>query len=182
MINNVSSSTLPVENNFVELAHGMWHNTTNELNFFTVILTNERWVQMEGENRNNTSNFMPLIQSIDKSVRGLRDDIYAQQKDINKLTGDFNVLKSDVVILKRDVQGLKEDVRDLKEDTRSLKSDVSEIKGDAKSLFTHIDGIDKRINDIHHSQTIGFTIIGLLITISSILIPVILSFLQKGGK
>ena len=181
MINNVSPSTLPAQSNFLELAQGMWHNTTNGLNFFTVVLTDERWVQMDGENRNNTSNFMPLIQSIDKSVRGVRDDVYAQQKEINKLTGDVNVLKSDVAILKRDVQGLKEDVQDLKEDTRSLKSDVSEIKGDAKSLFTHIDGIDKRIDDIHHSQTIGFTIIGLLIAVSSILIPVILAFLQKGG-
>ena len=89
----------------------------------------------------------PLIRSIDKSVRELRDEFYEFKRErFSKLEGEVDVLKEDVKELKKDVADLKitteltqRELREFKAETKAelkeLSGEVSELKTDVKSLM-----------------------------------------------
>ena len=92
----------------------------------------------------------PLIRSIDKSVRELRNEFHdfkhgterrfsALEKDIGELKKDVSELKKDVADLKITTELTKRELRDFKVETRSalkeLSGEVSELKIDVKSLM-----------------------------------------------
>ena len=120
------------------------------------------------------------------------------------LRSDVNVIARDVGTLKEDVAGLKRDVRTLKNDLTDVKGKVSaiesqllelkgdlreakvELKGDMKALWARMDGsdkqiyaLDKRIDDLHQSQTKWFMLLGLLVAVVPLAIAVVQSFMTR---
>ena len=127
-------------------------------------------------------------------------DVYEQEEmmyrvpmlrsEVNILSRDVDTLKNDVAEMKRDISSLKSDVTELKHDVRILQTDVAELKSDVKDLRVEVssikvefrarmDGMDKRIDDIHASQNKWFTLMGLLIAIVPIAIAIVQSLMSK---
>ena len=85
----------------------------------------------------------PLIRSIDKSVRELRDEFHdfkhGTERRFSALEKDVGELKKDVADLKITTELTKRELRDFKVETRSalkeLSGEVSELKIDVKSLM-----------------------------------------------
>ena len=102
----------------------------------------------------------------------LRSEINIVRRDVDTLKTDTAELKHDTSSMKSELTELKSNVRIIQNDVTSLKSDVRD-KGEVRTLGAKIEGIDKRIDDLHESQTKWFTLLGLLITIVPIAIAII---------
>ena len=116
----------------------------------------------------------------------LHSELHIMRKDVDSFKIDVSELKHEVASVKSDVSELKSNVRilqnsvsDLKSDIRVLHSEVNDIKSDVRTLDTRIDGIDRRIDDIHQSQNKWFMLLGFLITAVPVAIVIIQSFIHK---
>ena len=141
-------------------AHFQQNNTTLP-NVYIVpgvlVIHKGGWLKMATTDDFNStaSSAMPIIISIDKELRELKDDFFSFKKetrsdiselkrDVSTLKQDVSTLKQDVFTLKQDVAILKNDVATLKDDTKELKRDVSDIKGDIKAINASFNAIQIR--------------------------------------
>ncbi|MBQ7732771.1 MAG: hypothetical protein IJT58_01975 [Synergistaceae bacterium] len=108
----------------------------------------------------------PLIRSLDRTVRKLRDEFYEFRREANgrlsALEKTVSGLDVDVQTLKTDTAVLKHDVADLKSDVKELRSDVSDIKGDLKAISAKFDSVQTRFNW-------GLVILGLTVALIQML-------------
>ncbi|MBR2207220.1 MAG: hypothetical protein IJ859_00250 [Synergistaceae bacterium] len=116
-------------------------------------------------------NSLPLIQSIDKSVKELNQNFYEQKQETAKM---FASVDKDIADLKRDVGILKNDVTELK---TALVETRAELKGDINTLSARADGIDKRLDDMNNSQNKWFMVLGFLVAAVPIAVAVVQNFI-----
>ena len=113
----------------------------------------------------------------------LHSEVHILRKDVDALKNDVADIKRDITILKSDVSELKHSVADFRLEQQNIKSDLrdtkTELKGDIHSLCMCIDGIDKRIDDIHQSQNKWFMLLGFLIAAVPVAIAIVQSFIHK---
>ena len=102
----------------------------------------------------------PMLHS---EVHILRKDVDALKNNVSELKHEVAAVKSEVTELKSDVRILQNNVSDLKSDIRDLHSEVNNLNGDVRTLGTRLDGMDRRIDDIHQSQNKWFMLLGFLI-------------------
>ena len=119
-------------------------------------------------------NSLPIIRSIDKSVKELNQNFYEHRHATDSRLAN---IENDVSGLKKDVTNLKNDVSELKADMKSVKSEIGELKGDVKTLFARVDGIDKRLDDMNSSQNKWFMVLGFLVAAVPIAIAVVQHFI-----
>ena len=119
---------------------------------------------------------VPILRS---DVNVMRRDVDTLKSDVTELKRDLSFVKSDITELKQNTRILQNDVSELKSDVKDLRVEVSELKGEVKTLGARLDGMGRRIDDIHESHTKWFTLLGLLITIVPIAIAIIQSILKK---
>ena len=121
-------------------------------------------------------NSLPIIQSIDKSVKELNQNFYEHKRETERRLTN---LENDVSGLKKDVTDLKNDVSELKADMKNVTSEIGELKGDVKTLSARVDGIDKRLDDMNSSQNKWFMVLGFLVAAVPIAIAVIQHFIGR---
>ena len=112
---------------------------------------------------------LPLIQSIDKSVKKLSDEFYEFRRETNNR---FDIVEKDIAFLK------KENI-EIRSDISKMKDDISDLKTDVKSLSVRMDGMDKRLDDLNQSQNKYFTLLGIMVAVIPIAVAIIQSFLTK---
>ena len=115
-------------------------------------------------------NSLPIVQSIDKSVRELNQNFNEHKHATERRLAN---LENDVSDLKKDVPNLKNDVSELKSDMKSVRSEISELKGDVKTLSARVDGIDKRLDDMNSSQNKWFMVLSFLVAAVPVAIAII---------
>ena len=115
---------------------------------------------------------MPIIRS---EITIIRRDVDAIKSGLTELKHDSSSTQSDITELKSNSRVLQNDVTSLKSDVRDLRVEVSDLKGDVRTLGARLDSMDRRIDDIHESQSKWFTLIGLLVTI----VPIAIAIVQK---
>ena len=123
-----------------------------------------------------TSYRLPFIRS---DVNILQRDVETIKADVTDIKHDMTALKSDVNELKSTVRVQQNDISELKSDVKNMRVEISDLKGEVRTLGTRLDGMDRRIDDIHNSQNKWFTLLGLLITIVPIAIAIIQSIIRK---
>lgn len=86
---------------------------------------------------------MPLIMSLDDSVRGLKNDLYDFKREVKD--GMAN-MRMDIAVLNGEVKAMGERFdKKLIEVRSELKEDIIEIKGDIKSTNARIDALQVKI-------------------------------------
>ena len=113
---------------------------------------------------------MPLIQSIDKSVKELKQESYERDRS-NRHEFDS---------LNKGIANLKSDFAEMRSEVNELKQDVTEVKGEVKTLNARIDGVDKRLDgmdkrldDMTKAQHGWFMVLGFLATTVPIAVTVV---------
>ena len=119
---------------------------------------------------------MPMLRS---EVNIMRRDVENIKNDMTELTRDTSSLRSDITELKSNTRIIQNDVAALKSDVKDLSVEVSDLKGEIRTLGARLDGMDRRIDDLHESHTKWFTLLGLLITVVPIAIAVIQHVISK---
>ena len=118
-------------------------------------------------------NSLPLIQSIDKSVKELKHGLYEHQRTTDNRLAN----------LENNVSGLKNDAANLKNDVIGLKTELSEtraeLSGEIKTLSARVDGIDKRLDDMNKSQNGWFMVLGFLVAAVPVAIAVVQHFVGR---
>ncbi|MBR0232908.1 MAG: hypothetical protein IJQ47_02575 [Synergistaceae bacterium] len=112
---------------------------------------------------------LPLIQSIDKSVKKLTDEFYEFKRETNNR---FEVIEKDIAFLKKETSELRTDVN-------MLKTEVRAISVRLDGMDKRFDSIDKRIDDMNQSQNKYFTLLGIMVAVIPIAVAIIQSFLTK---
>ena len=110
---------------------------------------------------------MPLIKSIDNSVRGLNNELYKHRHETEHR----------FVNVERDVSELKAESKEIHADVQELKSSIRELivklDGNADRLDTRVDGLEKRIDDLHNSHNKWFTVFGVIFGVTAIAVAVV---------
>ena len=119
---------------------------------------------------------MPIIRS---EINIIRRDVDSLKSSLTELKHDNSSIQSDITELKSNSRVIQNDVTSLKSDVRDLRVEVSDLKGDVRTLGARLDSMDRRIDDLHESQSKWFTLIGLLVTIVPIAIAVIQHMVGK---
>ena len=105
------------------------------------------------------NSFMPLIRSIDKSVCGLKDDLWTVKKETN----------NSIAELKQDISALKEDAREIKSDMRVMNERIDKNLAQYEAIANEMRGDIKAMNARLDTQQTRFgwylTIFGLIITV-----------------
>lgn len=115
---------------------------------------------------------IPMLHS---DVNILRRDVDTLKTNVSELKHDSHSVTADITELKSNVRILQNDSSTLKTDVRDLRVEVSDLKGDVRTLGARLDSMDRRIDDLHESQTKWFTLLGLLVTI----VPIAIAIVQK---
>ena len=120
-------------------------------------------------------NSLPLLQSLDKSVRELKQGAYERDRENRH---EFDALN-------KGIANLKSDFAELRSEVNNLKQDVTEIKGEIKTLNARIDGVDKRLDgmdkrldDMTKTQNGWFMVLGFLATVVPIAVTVVQYFVR----
>lgn len=130
----------------------------------------------EGYEHDGLTYRMPMLRS---EVNILRRDVDGLKSDVAEVKRDISVLKSDVSQLKQDVRILQNDVFELKSDVKELRVQASDMKGEIRAFGARLDGMEKRIDDMHESQTKWFTLLGLLVAAVPVAVAIIQSLITK---
>ena len=121
-------------------------------------------------------NSLPLIQSIDRSVKELNQNFYEQKQETVKR---FSSVDKDIADLKKDAGILKNDVAELKTDIKNVHSEINDLKGDMKVINSKIESLDKRLDDVTKSQNGWFMVLGFLIAAVPIAVAVVQHFMGR---
>ena len=116
-------------------------------------------------------NSLPIIQSIDKSVKELKQNFYEHQRVTDHRLSN---LESDVSNFKKSVDTLQSNVSELKSDMKVVHLEINNLKGDMKVMNTKIENLDKRFDDFTKSQNSWFMVLGFLIAA----VPIAIATLQ----
>ena len=118
---------------------------------------------------------LPLIQSIDKSIKELKQGLYERDRD-NRHEFDS---------LNKGIANLKSDFAEMRSEVNTLKQELIEVKGEVKTLNARIDGVDKRLDsmdkrldDMAKTQNGWFMVLGFLVTVVPIAVTVIQYFVR----
>ena len=120
-------------------------------------------------------NSLPLIQSIDKSVKELKQHSYEHQHVTDHRLSN---LENDVSDLKKTVNTLKNDVAELKSDMKIVHADINDLKGDMKVMNAKIENLDKRLDDVTKSQNGWFMVLGFLAAAVPIAVAIVQHFVE----
>ena len=119
---------------------------------------------------------LPLIQSIDRSVKEFKQKLYEHEQDS----------KHEISSLNKEIANLRNDFAEVRSDVNGLKQDVAEVKGEIKTLNARIDGVDKRLDsmdkrldDMTKTQNGWFMVLGFLVTAVPIALAVIQHFVGR---
>ena len=86
------------------------------------------------------SGALPLMRSMDKSIREMKDDFHSFKKETNSAIAE---LRQDVSTIKEDIGGIKSDVRVMNEridkNLAQYEAIASEMRGDIKAINARLD-------------------------------------------
>ena len=109
---------------------------------------------------------MPLIMSLDDSVRELKDELYDFKREVKD--GMANV-RMDVAVLKGDMAALGGKVEALNErvdkNLAEYKAIASDMKGDIRELSARFDAVDGKVTNIATMTGIIVAVFGIIITV-----------------
>ena len=118
-------------------------------------------------------NSLPLIQSIDKSVKELKQNFYEHARD-NRHEFDS---------LNKEITNLKSDFVEMRSEANGLKQDFTEVKGEIKTLNARLDGVDKRfdgmdkqLDDMTKTQNGWFMVLGFLVAAVPVAVAIVQHF------
>ena len=114
-------------------------------------------------------NSLPLIKSIDKSVKEIKQDLYEYQRAAEQRLSN---LERDTAELKNITSKLQNEVQEMKSDIKELRI---EMQGNVKTLSTQILEVHKRIDDTRDSQNKWFMLLGFLVTA----VPIVIAIVQR---
>ena len=117
-------------------------------------------------------NSMPLIRSIDKSVRGLSDGLANFRSEV---CGELREIHKTM-----DDQG--KDIKTLSEKTEKiglLEEKINDTQKSVAALQVAVEHIDKRIDDTKSSQDKWLQILGFLVVVVPIAVAVVEAFVKK---
>ena len=106
-----------------------------------------------------TVSAMPLIHSIDKSVRELKEHLWGFKKETNSAISE----------MRQNISALKEDMSAIKGDIRVMNERIDKNLAQYETIASHIEGDIKAMNARLDTQQTKFgwylTIFGLVITV-----------------
>lgn len=107
-----------------------------------------------------------MLQSVDKNVRALSDELYDFKREMNsrltRLEEDMSVVKKDLTDLKITTGVMERELSALKEDMKEVRREMSDMKGSIRELSGSIAGLQTRFNW-------GLVILGLIIALIQML-------------
>ena len=113
-------------------------------------------------------NSLPLLQSIDKSLRELKQESYERDWENRH---EFDALN-------KEIANLKSDFAEMRSEVNELKQNITEIQDEIKTLNARVDSVDKRLDGMTKTQNGWFMVLGFLATVVLIAVTVVQYFVR----
>ena len=111
-----------------------------------------------------------IIRNIDSNVRRISNEVYESHHENERR---LLLLENQLSELKNINQALSTEIKEMRAE---IKGDKNTFIAQINSIEKQIDGTNRRIDDMHQSQTKWLTLVGVMVAIVPIAITIIQSF------